>query len=162
MAKKIRAILVDLSGTLHVDDTVIPGSIEALKKILLEGAPLIAIHRARYYKRSDGLALGPGAFVAALEYSTGCKSEAVGKPEASFFHSALEDLGCSATEAVMIGDDARDDVCGAMNAGLHGILVKTGKYRPGDESTVNPKPSYVAENFAQAVDHILSTWLISE
>jgi ribonucleotide monophosphatase NagD (HAD superfamily) len=29
-------------------------------KILLDGAQLIAIHKGRYYKRSDGLALGPG------------------------------------------------------------------------------------------------------
>jgi ribonucleotide monophosphatase NagD (HAD superfamily) len=31
----------------------------------------------------------------------------------------------------MIGDDVRDDVCGALNAGFNGILVKTGKYREG-------------------------------
>ncbi|XP_027223537.2 haloacid dehalogenase-like hydrolase domain-containing protein 2 isoform X3 [Penaeus vannamei] len=168
MSKRIGAVLIDLSGTIHVDDAVIPGSIEALKKLratnvkikfvtnttkeskrklherlsrigfdihkdeiftsltaarqlidkrnlrpymliadaakeefcdlpsenlnavlvglapekfnyehlttafryILEGAQLIAIHKARYYKRSDGLALGPGAFVAGLEYST--------------------------------------------------------------------------------------------
>lgn len=35
---------------------------------------------------------------------TGCKAEAVGKPEATFFKSALEDLGCEPAEAVMIGD----------------------------------------------------------
>lgn len=55
--------------------------------------------------------------------------------------------------------DVRDDVCGAIKAGLLGVLVKTGKYRPGDESTVDPKPSFVAENFAEAVDHIISNWL---
>ena len=31
MAAKIRGVLVDLSGTIHVENTVIPGSIEALK-----------------------------------------------------------------------------------------------------------------------------------
>ena len=31
----IRGVLVDLSGTLHIDNTVIPGSIEALKRYLL-------------------------------------------------------------------------------------------------------------------------------
>ena len=29
-------------------------------RLLLEGAPLIAIHKARYFKRKDGLYLGPG------------------------------------------------------------------------------------------------------
>ncbi|XP_064090606.1 haloacid dehalogenase-like hydrolase domain-containing protein 2 [Macrobrachium nipponense] len=259
MARRIGAILIDLSGTIHVDDIVLPGAIEALKKLrasdvkikfvtnttkeskrilhqrltrigfdinegeiftsltaarhlvdsrnlqpymliadaakeefndincenpnavlvglapekfdydhltsafrlLIDGAPLIAIHKARYYKRSDGLALGPGAFVSALEYSSGCKAEVVGKPESSFFLSALQDLGCPASEAVMIGDDARDDVQGAIKAGLQGILVKTGKYREGDESSIDPKPSYVAENFAEAVNYIIQNWLDS-
>ena len=34
---------------------------------------LIGIHKGRYYQRKDGLALGPGPFVSALEYSTGKK-----------------------------------------------------------------------------------------
>ena len=33
---------------------------------------------------------------------------------------------------VMIGDDAKDDVLGAINSGMKGILVKTGKYREGE------------------------------
>ena len=34
MAAKIRGVLVDLSGTIHVENTVIPGSIEALKRYI--------------------------------------------------------------------------------------------------------------------------------
>jgi ribonucleotide monophosphatase NagD (HAD superfamily) len=33
-----------------------------------------------------------GFFTAGLEYSTGCESVVVGKPEKKFFHSALEQL----------------------------------------------------------------------
>lgn len=32
MSNKIKAILIDLSGTLHIDNNVIPGAIEALKR----------------------------------------------------------------------------------------------------------------------------------
>lgn len=53
--------------------------------MILDGAPLIAIHKARYYKRKDGLALGPGPFVTALEYAADCKATVVGKPEKTFF-----------------------------------------------------------------------------
>ncbi|CAL4220959.1 unnamed protein product, partial [Meganyctiphanes norvegica] len=128
-------------------------------RLIMDGATLVAIHKARYYMRSDGLALGPGAFVTGLEYSTGCKSEVVGKPEAKFFHSALDEMGCKPEEAIMIGDDARDDVGGAQDAGLLGILVKTGKYRTGDEEKINPSPGYVAESFAQAVEYIIEKYL---
>jgi ribonucleotide monophosphatase NagD (HAD superfamily) len=63
---------------------------------------LIAIHYGRYYKRSDGLALGPGPFVRGLEYASDCRSEVVGKPSAAFFKSALGDIDAAC--AVMIGD----------------------------------------------------------
>ena len=61
------------------------------------------------------------------------KVEAVGKPEKAFFHSALESLSevLKPSDAIMIGDDARDDAVGAINAGMHAILVRTGKYREG-------------------------------
>ena len=71
---------------------------------MLEGCPLIAIHKVRYYKRGDGLALGPGPFVTALEFATDIKAEVVGKPQASFFRQALSEIGCDAQSAVMIGD----------------------------------------------------------
>ena len=71
---------------------------------MLEGCPLIAIHKVRYYKRGDGLALGPGPFVTALEFATDVKAEVVGKPQASFFRQALSEIGCDAQSAVMIGD----------------------------------------------------------
>lgn len=71
-------------------------------RCLLDGAQLIAIHAGKYYKRNDGLALGPGCFVKGLEYSAQCKAELVGKPNEAFFKSALGDI--AAEEAVMIGD----------------------------------------------------------
>jgi ribonucleotide monophosphatase NagD (HAD superfamily) len=56
----------------------------------------------------------------------------------------------------MIGDDAENDVGGAMKAGLAGVLVRTGKYQPGDEKQVDPRPTAVADDLAAAVDWILS------
>uniref|UniRef100_A0A8C6HI38 Haloacid dehalogenase-like hydrolase domain-containing protein 2 n=1 Tax=Mus spicilegus TaxID=10103 RepID=A0A8C6HI38_MUSSI len=124
-------------------------------RLLLDGAPLIAIHKARYYKRKDGLALGPGPFVTALEYATDTKAMVVGKPEKTFFLEALRDADCAPEEAIMIGDDCRDDVDGAQNIGMLGILVKTGKYKAADEEKINPPPYLTCESFPHAVDHIL-------
>ncbi|XP_032942989.1 haloacid dehalogenase-like hydrolase domain-containing protein 2 isoform X2 [Rhinolophus ferrumequinum] len=124
-------------------------------RLLLDGAPLIAIHKARYYKRKDGLALGPGPFVTALEYATDTKATVVGKPEKTFFLEALRGIGCEPEEAIMIGDDCRDDVGGAQKVGMLGILVKTGKYRAADEDKINPPPYLTCESFPHAVEHIV-------
>ena len=56
----------------------------------------------------------------------------LGKPAPPFFATALSILGCAPEEAVMIGDDVVGDVGGAQRAGLGGVLVRTGKFRPTD------------------------------
>ena len=38
-------------------------------------------------------------------------------------------LPCSTTQAIMIGDDVVNDVGGAQECGMMGVLVRTGKYR---------------------------------
>ncbi|KAJ1653831.1 Haloacid dehalogenase-like hydrolase domain-containing protein 2 [Dispira simplex] len=127
--------------------------------LIRKGAPLIAIHKARYYATPAGLAMGPGGFVEALEYATRTQATVVGKPEKTFFTLALEALGLEDCphEVAMIGDDVEHDLGGgAVTLGLQRYLVKTGKYLPGDETRVDPPPDGVFDNFATVVDAILS------
>ncbi len=67
----------------------------------------------------------------------------------------MEHLGCTADEAVMVGDDVEADVGGALAAGLAGVLVKTGKYESGAESTIDPPPTAVVDSLPATVDWIL-------
>ena len=101
-------------------------------------SPLIAIHRGKYLRDGDGdLSLGPGGFVSCLEEASAIPAFTIGKPSASFFRSAISDwieLGISPEEILMVGDDVEQDVNGAIRAGIGvAVLVKTGKYREGDE-----------------------------
>lgn len=133
-------------------------SMNAAFRLLLQQpqAPLIAIHKAKYYKAADGqLALGPGPYAAALEFATGRTAQVVGKPQPSFFQLALHDLQVPPEAAVMVGDDVCDDVGGAMACGMAGLLVQTGKYLPGDERSKGVQPTATVKDFAAAVDWIL-------
>jgi len=107
-------------------------------RLLHAGAPLLALGRNRYFQERDGLSLDAGPFVAGLEYAAGVQAELLGKPAPALFAAALESAGCPPTAAAMIGDDVEADVNGALAAGLRGILVRTGKYRPGDEAHLVP------------------------
>lgn len=49
----------------------------------------------------------------------------------------------------------KDDIDGAQKAGMLGILVKTGKYRQNDESTINPAPYRTVDSLADAVEIII-------
>lgn len=118
---------------------------------------LIAIHKGRYYERNDGLAIGPGAFVAALEFSTKVSSEVVGKPSPAFFETALKSLQATPEECAMIGDDLLDDVLGAQQLGIAAVLVRTGKFRPQDEIAKpgQPAPDLIVDNFTAFVKLLL-------
>ena len=105
--------------------------LDAAFRHLMEGAELVALQKNRYWEREDGLSLDAGPFVAALEYASGKTALVIGKPEPAFFEAALRSLELGAREVAMVGDDAESDVSGAQRAGLLGIQVKTGKYRPG-------------------------------
>jgi HAD superfamily hydrolase (TIGR01458 family) len=96
---------------------------------LMDGAELIALQKNRYWETADGLSLDAGPFVAALEYASGSEATVVGKPSPAFFELALGELGVGADRAAMVGDDVEADVGGAIEAGLAGVLVRTGKYR---------------------------------
>lgn len=64
---------------------------------------LIAVHEGKYYKRGDGLAVGPGCFTHGLEYATGKTAKVIGKPNPFFFTSAIPE-GIEPHECCMIGD----------------------------------------------------------
>jgi HAD superfamily hydrolase (TIGR01458 family) len=119
-----------------------------------DGAPFLALARNRYFMESDGISLDLGAYVVGLEYATGQAAIVLGKPAPAFFEAAVAVVGCAADETAMIGDDVEADVNGAIEAGLGGILVRTGKYRPGDDERLDAG-GLVADNVAAAVDLLL-------
>ncbi len=102
-------------------------------RYLFHGAELIAAAKNKYFKDIDGdLSLDCGAYVVGLEYASGKEARLIGKPNKDFFHLAVKKLGLEPEQVAVIGDDIEADVQGAIDAGLKGILVKTGKFTPQD------------------------------
>ena len=124
-------------------------------RLLLDGLPLLAMRSNRYFRDGGDLSLDIGPFIAALEYAAEMEAVVLGKPSATFFQAALNSLDLPAQDVVMVGDDAEMDVYSALSAGLRGILVRTGKYRPGDEAKVEPHGGRVLDDLDAVVDYIL-------
>ncbi|ORZ19320.1 HAD-like domain-containing protein [Absidia repens] len=124
--------------------------------------PLIAVHKARYFADKDEkLSLGPGGFVTALEYATGSSAITVGKPTRSFFELALKQIGFqdSPEKVAIIGDDVNSDLGdGAEELGLHRFLVRTGKYRQGDETKLHGDNTRVFDSVADAIHAVVASY----
>ncbi|GLW99651.1 TIGR01458 family HAD-type hydrolase [Microtetraspora sp. NBRC 16547] len=153
-------IRADLPGVELVEDdpdVVIVGgagpefSYEALNQAfayLHGGARLVAMARTLYWRTDRGLQLDGGAFLAGLEQAAGVEAEVVGKPSPAFFAAALDVLGASPAEAIMVGDDVQADVIAAQRCGISGVLVRTGKYLPRAHQLADPAPDHVIDSFA--------------
>lgn len=113
---------------------------------LVNGAKLIAIHKNRFWQTEHGLQMDIGGFIDGLEYASGVKAMIIGKPSADFFQIALDDMGLNPIDVAIIGDDIDADVGGGQQAGLKGILVKTGKYRQSYAEASAVKPDLIIDS----------------
>ncbi len=102
-------------------------------QLCINGAPLIGIGMNRYFKNEGGLMLDAGPFIRAIEWAAGIEAIIMGKPGKHFFNQVVDSTPFRADQCLMVGDDVIGDVEGAVHAGLMGCLVRTGKYRLGDE-----------------------------
>jgi HAD superfamily hydrolase (TIGR01458 family) len=119
------------------------------------GAELVALQRNRAWQTEHGLVLDAGPFVVALEYATGRDAVVTGKPSPTFFAAALGELGLPRGAAVaMVGDDVEADVAGAIEAGLDGVLVRTGKFRQDTLESSSVLPTLVWDSIAELGEHL--------
>jgi HAD superfamily hydrolase (TIGR01458 family) len=147
---------IELAAVEDADVVVIGGACddftyETMNRIfrrLMDGAALDGMHRNLFWKTSEGWELDGGAYIAGLEEAANTKAVICGKPEKAYFDAALAMLGVHADRAAMVGDDIVNDILGAQASGLTGILVRTGKYREGDEDHPDGRPDHVLPSFA--------------
>jgi len=126
---KVGAVVVGDMGA----EWTYPRLNQAFRWLMQEPRPLlVALGMTRYWRAEEGLRLDVAPFVTALAHAADVTPVVLGKPAALFFRAALRRLELRPEAAVMVGDDLRSDVGGAQRAGLLGVLVRTGKFRPSD------------------------------
>jgi HAD superfamily hydrolase (TIGR01458 family) len=136
------------------DETAETGRVFAYEEMnrafaeLRDGARLVCLHKNRWWQTSRGPLLDAGAFAAGLEYAAQMQAEIVGKPTAAYFEAALAELDAAPGEAVMVGDDVEADIGGAKRLGMHGVLVRTGKFRAAALREADPQPDGVIDSIA--------------
>lgn len=153
----------DLETTSDRPDAVVVGdlgkgfSYDILNNAFLSlrgGARLVALQKNRFWRTEKGPALDVGPWVAALEYAAETEATVVGKPNPSYFETALEDMELPANQVAMIGDDIHTDIVGAQAVGSRTILVKTGKYELDAGKTHVVQPDWVIDSIQDLPDFL--------
>lgn len=122
---------------------------------LLDGGAFYALQRNRYFRPRGGeLLTDLGPLAAFLSCASGVEPATLGKPSPLLFDALADEVGVARADVLMVGDDAEVDVAASVALGMRAVLVRTGKYRTGDEARVAPPPTVVLPDVAA-----VPTWL---
>lgn len=89
-----------------------------------------------------GLLPGNGSLTSVVAVSTRTEPVFIGKPEAVIMEMALEQLGTSKEETLMIGDNYDTDILAGVRSGLDTLLVHTGVTLKEHLTDVEVQPTY--------------------
>ncbi|GAC1400826.1 MAG: hypothetical protein NVSMB65_18510 [Chloroflexota bacterium] len=140
-----RAMLDALATSEAQTNQLVPGALEALQELAAKDLRLGVISNRMYggtVLRQDLGSLGIGHL-----FSTVVASCDIGqmKPHPLIFSLALQNLGVTPADAVMVGDDLRADIAGALAAGMRAVWVQRPTHRTGQPPTDVPSILHLDE-----------------
>lgn len=100
------------------------------------GARFIGTNSDRTYPTERGQVPGAGSILALLSTATDVTPTVIGKPNAPMYEIAMQRLGATPTETMMVGDRYDTDIAGALKLGMPAAGVLTG---------VNTREQFVAQ-----------------
>lgn len=119
-----------------------------------KGATFIGTNPDKSIPTERGLLPGAGSLIALLESATKTKPIYIGKPEAIIMNKAVEILGLSKEEVLMVGDNYETDIQAGIANGMDSLLVTTG-FTPFESVPALPQqPTYVLKS--------LDEWVFNE
>src|SRR5437016_446739 len=118
------------------------------------GAHFIAVNRDALLPVAGGFLPGCGTMAAAIEAGSGVTPEVVGKPQPTLLQEAMQMLGSTPNETVMIGDGLAVDIRGGQAAGTHTLLVLSGKDSLEDVAKSSVKPEYIYQDVGELVKEL--------
>ncbi|WP_078414193.1 TIGR01457 family HAD-type hydrolase [Priestia abyssalis] len=101
-----------------------------------------------------GLLPGNGSLTSVVAVSTQTKPLFIGKPESIIMEQALQVLGVSKEETLMVGDNYDTDIMAGMNAGLDTLLVHTGVTTKELLVGYETKPTYTVDSLEEWIQQI--------
>lgn len=112
--------------------------LQVIYELIQRGLPVIAASASPHYFSGTTKRIDTGAFVALFETLREDKILVFGKPNPAYFREGLRLLCGVAGDTWVIGDDWSTDILGARTLGCRSVLIRSGKYQPGDELKVVP------------------------
>ncbi|MDX8457893.1 HAD-IIA family hydrolase [Mesorhizobium humile] len=123
-------------------------------RLLCAGARFIATSPDPSVPAEKGMHPACGAVAALIAEATGFKPYFVGKPNSFMTRCALEKMGVTAEQTVLVGDRMDTDVLAGLESGMRSALVLTGATARADVARFPFRPDVIVDRLADLADHI--------
>jgi 4-nitrophenyl phosphatase len=140
------AVVVGLDMTFTYD------KLKAAHEAIRHGAAFVATNADTTLPTETGLVPGAGSIVAALAAASGQPPVIIGKPETPMLMAAMEQMGTTPAETVMLGDRLDTDILAGARAGMPTVLVLTGVSTRDDLATAEALPDVVVSDLPSLVE----------
>ncbi|MGM0522798.1 MAG: TIGR01457 family HAD-type hydrolase [Bacillota bacterium] len=110
------------------------------------GAKFVATNGDIKLPSERGFLPGAGSVISVLSVTTEVEPKFIGKPEPIMVEQALEVLGTSKAETLMVGDNYYTDILAGIHAGVDSLLVFTGVTTPDELHAVDKQPTYTLQS----------------
>ncbi|AYW48098.1 TIGR01457 family HAD-type hydrolase [Tetragenococcus osmophilus] len=111
-----------------------------------KGATFIGTNSDKNLPNERGLVPGAGALISLLETATQTEPIYVGKPEAVIMEKALDRIGLSKDEVLMVGDNYETDIRSGINNDIDTLLVLSGFTPKSAVPSLPVAPTYVIDS----------------
>jgi 4-nitrophenyl phosphatase len=147
-AEQAQAVIVSLDRELTYE------KLRQANRLVRDGAALVATNSDPTLPTPQGLDPGAGVMVVALETASGVSAAIAGKPNPQVYQLALERLGTSAPETLVVGDRPQTDIAGAQSLGCRTALVLSGVTDEEAARAWSPAPDLIARDLSQVLEMI--------
>lgn len=132
-------------------------SFQKLKRATLlirSGVPFYATNPDRTYPTPEGLIPGAGSIIGALEIATDVKPIIAGKPNPTVYEFALERLGTTPAETLVVGDRLETDILGGQKLGCMTALVLSGIATREEAEVHQPPVDFIAPTLSDLLKEL--------
>jgi 4-nitrophenyl phosphatase len=122
--------------------------------LIRAGTPFIGTNPDRTLPSPNGLLPGTGAILAALEAATDVKPTIIGKPQPEMYRVALERLGTTIEETLVVGDRVETDIAGGQALGCPTALVLSGATDDVRARNWDPSPDFILPDLSSLLGEL--------
>jgi 4-nitrophenyl phosphatase len=137
-----------------MDRTISYQKMRIASTLIRTGIPFIGTNPDLTFPTPEGLAPGAGAILASIEAASGVKPVIAGKPSPLMYQLAMDRLGTTPDQTLVVGDRPETDIVGGQQLMCRTALVLSGVTNRQQAYSWNPRPDLILNDLTQVVENL--------